>query len=211
MAFREKEKFLDASGGVVPPAGESAVTPAPILVGVITFSDTRTEQTDTSGDLAVLLLTEAGHRVTVRRIVREDVDLVRAALVDLIESDVAVIVTTGGTGISARDVAIDVLERLLERRLDGFGEAFRRLSWGQVGARSLLSRATAGTVSGKLVVALPGSEKAVRLGIEEVLLPILPHAAALLRGETAHPAAPAGASGPAKTLHEDAEKNPRKK
>jgi molybdenum cofactor biosynthesis protein B len=157
-----------------------------LRLAVVTFSDSRTEATDTGGALLASLLEAAGHLVVQRRLVREDEGAVRAAFADVLATDVDAVITTGGTGIAPRDIAIDVLEPLFDKRLDGFGEAFRRLSWDQVGARSLLSRATAGTARGKLVVALPGSEKAIRLGINDVLLPFLPHAIALLRGDTQH-------------------------
>ena len=158
----------------------------PVRCLVLTFSDTRTEPDDTSGDAIATLLAEAGHAVVGRRIVREDASTVRAAFEDALATDVDAIVTTGGTGIAPRDIVIDVLEPLFHKKLEGFGEAFRRLSWDQVGARSVLSRATAGTVGPKLLVALPGSEKAVRLGVTDVLLPFLIHAVALLQGHTAH-------------------------
>lgn len=159
---------------------------APIRVAVLTFSDSRTEANDTGGKLLVSLLQAEGHLVLSKRIVREDAATVREAFDLALASDVDVVVTTGGTGIAARDIAIDAIERRFDKKLDGFGEAFRRLSWDEVGARSLLSRATAGTVGAKLVAALPGSEKAVRLGLRDVLLPMLSHAVQLLRGQTSH-------------------------
>lgn len=160
---------------------------SPVRALVLTFSDTRTEENDTGGKLLVGLLSAAGHEVIAKRIVREDEATVRAALDEALATQADVVVTTGGTGIAPRDIAIDVLERRFEKKLDGFGETFRRLSWDEVGARSVLSRATAGTVGTKLVAALPGSEKAVRLGTRDVLLPMLTHAVALLRGQTSHP------------------------
>lgn len=162
--------------------GPAKSTPARLAIAVLTFSDTRTEQTDTGGALVRSMLTDAGHEVIHHAIVREDVPTVEAALRALIDSPAAAIVTTGGTGVAARDVAIDVLESLLDKKLDGFGEAFRRLSWDQVGVRSILSRATAGTIGRRLFVALPGSEKAVRLGMESLVIPMLPHTIALLTG-----------------------------
>jgi molybdopterin adenylyltransferase len=157
---------------------------AALPVAVLTFSDTRTRETDTGGALVCRLLTEAGHVVVHHTIVREDVGQVRAALTALLGSSAVAVVTTGGTGVAPRDVAIDVLEELFDKKLDGFGEAFRRLSWDQVGVRSLLSRAAAGIVEGKLFIALPGSEKAVRLAMETLVVPMLPHTVAVLSGST---------------------------
>jgi len=94
-----------------------------------------------------------------------------------------VIVTSGGTGIAPRDRTYEALEALLEKTLDGFGEAFRRLSWDEIGPRAVLSRAIAGVHRGRVVAALPGSPKAVALAVDRILAPILPHAAALARGD----------------------------
>jgi molybdenum cofactor biosynthesis protein B len=93
-------------------------------------------------------------------------------------------VTTGGTGIAPTDRTFEAVDQLLEKRLDGFGEAFRRLSWDQIGPRAVLSRAVAGVHRGRIVAALPGSPKAVVLAVDAILAPILAHAVALVRGET---------------------------
>jgi molybdopterin adenylyltransferase len=92
------------------------------------------------------------------------------------------VVTTGGTGIAPRDRTYEAVEALLEKKLDGFGEAFRRLSWDEVGPRAVLSRAVAGVYRGRILAALPGSPKAVVLAVDRVLAPILAHAVALARG-----------------------------
>ena len=106
----------------------------------------------------------------------------RAAIVAAIEGDGAdAVVTTGGTGIAPRDQTYEAVDALLEKRLDGFGEAFRRLSWDEVGPRAILSRAVAGTRGRAVLVALPGSVKGVRLAVTQVLGPVLPHMVALLR------------------------------
>src|SRR4029077_16613842 len=97
------------------------------------------------------------------------------------------VVLTGGTGIAPRDRTIEVLAPLFEKTLDGFGEAFRRLSWDEIGPRSILSRAVAGVIRGRVVAALPGSLKAVRLGVEQVLAPTLAHATDLAPGRGGHP------------------------
>jgi molybdenum cofactor biosynthesis protein B len=149
---------------------------------VITVSDTRTAADDEGGALVAELLAGAGHEVVRRRIVRDDRAVIASAVVDACEEGLDLVVTTGGTGIAPRDVTYEAIESILDKRLDGFGEAFRARSWAQVGARSVLSRAIAGTRGKALVAALPGSPKAVRLALEEVLLPIVPHAIGLLRG-----------------------------
>jgi molybdopterin adenylyltransferase len=149
-------------------------------VAVITVSDTRSLDEDTSGAMADELCTAAGHTVQ-RSLVRDDAAAIRAAveLAALNGSDV--IVLTGGTGVAPRDVTYEAVAVMLEKTLDGFGEAFRRLSWDEIGARSVLSRAIAGTRGRTMIVALPGSTKAVRLGVSEVLLPIVTHVIGLLR------------------------------
>ncbi len=118
-------------------------------------------------------------------IVRDDAAHIAAAICGVCDADTAdAIITTGGTGIAPRDVTYEAVEALLEKRLDGVGEAFRRLSWEAIGARAVLSRAVAGTYRGRIVVALPGSPKALALAIDEIIAPVLHHATALARGET---------------------------
>jgi molybdenum cofactor biosynthesis protein B len=146
---------------------------------VITVSDTRTLADDSGGALLVELLESAGHRVVDRRIVPDEVDAIRAAVdVAVMRDDVHAVLLTGGTGIAARDVTPEALEPILDRVIPGFGELFRALSYQQIGSAALLSRALAGTVRGRVVVALPGSRAAIRLAVEKLLLPELPHLAA---------------------------------
>jgi molybdenum cofactor biosynthesis protein B len=149
---------------------------------IVTVSDTRTIGDDESGALITEALRSAGHEVARREIVKDDRGEIESAIRRAITEDVPVVVLTGGTGIAPRDVTYEVVASLLEKTLDGFGEAFRRLSWEEVGAKSILSRAVAGSTARTLIVALPGSAKAVKLGMEKVLLPILSHAVGLLRG-----------------------------
>lgn len=150
---------------------------------VITVSDTRTLADDTGGALLVELLEGAGHPVAGRVLVPDDVGAIQNALDEAVmRDDVAAVFLTGGTGIAPRDVTYEVVAGLLDKTLDGFGEAFRRLSWDEIGPRAVLSRAIAGTRGRTLVVALPGSTKAVELGIARVLLPIATHVIGLLRG-----------------------------
>jgi molybdenum cofactor biosynthesis protein B len=158
-----------------------------IRVAAITVSDTRTENDDEGGARLRERLEAAGFQVTLQTIVRDEPEAVRAVIAQVCDGDEAdAIVTTGGTGIAERDRTYEAIGALLEKRLDGFGEAFRRLSWDQIGPRAVLSRALAGVHRGRIVAALPGSPKAVELGVDAILAPILPHAIALLRGD-AHP------------------------
>lgn len=143
---------------------------------VVTVSDTRTEDSDTSGRAIADLLTAAGHRVAGRTIVKDDAELVRDIIVrQLANPDVQVIITTGGTGISSRDSTYEAVTTMLQKRLDGFGELFRMLSYEQIGSAAIMSRACAGLVAGRIVVSLPGSEAAVRLAMERLLIPELGH------------------------------------
>jgi molybdenum cofactor biosynthesis protein B len=150
--------------------------PETVRVAILTISDTRTPETDTGGDIAEKLLKDAGQDVVERRIVRDEVAGIRNNLVDLLaRSDVDAVVTTGGTGISARDTTYEVVERMIEKQLDGFGEIFRMLSYEEIGAAAIMSRALAGSVGSKFVASLPGSRNAVRLAVEKLLVPELAH------------------------------------
>lgn len=143
---------------------------------VLTVSDSRTEDTDSSGRAIVELLRAAGHDVVGRTIVKDDPDQVRNTIErQLANPDVQVVITTGGTGITSRDGTYEAVSGLLHKRLDGFGELFRMLSYEQIGSSAMMSRACAGLVGGRIVVSLPGSEGAVRLAMEELLLPELGH------------------------------------
>lgn len=160
--------------------------PSRVRVAAVTVSDTRTVDDDEGGAVLVARLEAAGCSVTLRCIVRDEPDEVRAVIARVCDEDLAdAVVTTGGTGIAPRDRTYEAVDALLEKRLDGFGEAFRRLSWAQVGPRAVLSRAVAGTHRGRVVAALPGSPKAVALAVDQVLGPVLAHAALLARGEKA--------------------------
>jgi molybdopterin adenylyltransferase len=156
--------------------------PETVRVAILTISDTRTPETDTGGDVAEELLEGAGQDVVERRIVRDEVSGIRNNLIDLLaRSDVDAVVTTGGTGISARDTTYEVVERMVEKRLDGFGEIFRMLSYEEIGSATIMSRALAGSVGSKFVASLPGSRNAVRLAVEKLLVPELSHVVFELR------------------------------
>ena len=153
-----------------------ARAPVSVRCFVLTVSDTRTVETDASGRAIVELLTAAGHEVAGRTIVKDDPDLVRGTIVrQLASADVQAIITTGGTGITSRDSTYEAVAGLLQKRLDGFGELFRMLSFEQIGPAAIMSRASAGLVAGRIVVSLPGSEAAVRLAMERLLIPELGH------------------------------------
>jgi molybdenum cofactor biosynthesis protein B len=148
--------------------------PASVRCFVLTISDTRTAETDASGDAIAQALTSAGHDVAGRRIVRDDPAEVRE-IVRAESRNVPVIVTTGGTGITARDSTYEAISTLLDKRLDGFGELFRMLSYEQIGSAAMLSRACAGSIGTTAIFALPGSEQAVRLAMDKLILPEIGH------------------------------------
>jgi len=146
---------------------------------VITVSDTRTLETDAGGALVVELLEAAGHAIAERCLVPDEIEAIQKAVdAAIMRDDVQAVLLTGGTGIAARDVTPDALEPILDRVVPGFGELFRVLSHQEIGAAAMLSRALAGTARGRVVVALPGSRAAIRLAMERLLLPELPHLAA---------------------------------
>jgi molybdenum cofactor biosynthesis protein B len=151
----------------------------------VTVSDTRTAADDLSGRALAEEL--AAFTLVRHAIVPDEPDQILTIIREVLEKDEAdAVVLSGGTGIGPRDRTFEAIEALFDKRLDGFGETFRRLSWDQIGPRALLSRATAGTIGTRLVFSLPGSEKAVRLGARELIAPILGHAVDLLHGRTAH-------------------------
>ncbi len=141
---------------------------------VLTVSDTRTMETDTGGAAIVELLEATGHQIVERQLVRDEPGRVREIVLSRLGT-VQVIVTTGGTGVTSRDSTYEALDGLLDKRLGGFGELFRMLSYEQVGASAILTRATAGTARGTVVFMLPGAEQAVRLAMTKLILPVLGH------------------------------------
>ena len=153
-----------------------ADAPLSVRCAVITVSDTRTDATDTSGRAIADLLSEHRHGVVYRAIVPDEQVRIRAALDEMVaREDVDVVLMTGGTGISRRDGTYEVVNARIEKRLDGFGELFRMLSYADVGPAAMLSRACAGLASATIVIAMPGSEAAVRLAMQKLLLPELGH------------------------------------
>lgn len=146
------------------------------------MSDTRTLETDTSGLRAAELLTAAGHAVHDRRIVRDERDAIAAAVREgIADPEIDAVILSGGTGLAPRDVTYETVLALLEKPIDGFGELFRMLSYEQIGAAAMLSRAVAGVTGTTAVFALPGSSKAVELGIERLIGPELGHLVGLIQ------------------------------
>jgi molybdenum cofactor biosynthesis protein B len=152
------------------------LSPAIAHCYILTISDTRTEATDSSGRAICDLLWAESHQVTGRKIVRDEPDQVRSAIAAQIGNpDVQVIITTGGTGITSRDTTYEAIAGLLDKKLDGFGELFRMLSFHEIGSAAMLSRSVGGLAKGKIVLSLPGSEAAVRLAMTKLILPELGH------------------------------------
>lgn len=159
-----------------PDAEHKQQAPKHVRCFVLTVSDTRTVATDTGGRAIADLLAAAGHTLSGHAIVPDDPADVRGVVEQqLTDTDVDVVITTGGTGITSRDSTFEAVDALLDKRLDGFGELFRMLSYEQVGAAAMMSRATAGLARGTIVIALPGSEAAVRLAMEKLVIPELGH------------------------------------
>ncbi len=151
---------------------------APLFVScaVLTISDTRDSSTDTSGRAIADLLQQAGHAVVDRQLTKDDTgDVAAAVRAFLARGDVQAVVTTGGTGIARRDNTYDALAAMFERTLPGFGELFRALSYAEIGAAAMLTRATAGIIDARVIFLLPGSEHAVRLAMTKLILPELGH------------------------------------
>jgi molybdenum cofactor biosynthesis protein B len=142
---------------------------------LLVTSDSRTLEDDHTGNLAVSMLEEAGHNIIKRDIVPNDPEKIKQWLLDAIEGDAPVIITSGGTGLGRVDVTVDVATSLFEKELLGFGEHFRRLSFDEVGVPSLMSRATAGVVGKKLIFCLPGSRGAMKTALNDIILPGIGH------------------------------------
>lgn len=157
-------------------AEHKAQAPAAARVFVVTVSDTRSDTTDASGRAIVELLQAAGHVVTGKVIEPDE----PARVAELVRQQVAVgdvdaVITTGGTGLTSRDSTFEALDALLTKRLPGFGELFRMLSYHDIGAAAMMSRACAGTIGRTVVISLPGSENAVRLAMSKLVIPELGH------------------------------------
>ena len=149
--------------------------PGRLACGFLTISDTRTPATDTSGATIRALLTHAGHDVVRYTVVRDEPSAIIALVRAYVAEGVKLLITNGGTGIARRECTIEALDALLEKRIPGFGDLFRMLSYQEIGAAAMLSRATAGVYAGTLIFCLPGSTAAVTLGLEALIIPQVAH------------------------------------
>lgn len=164
---------------------EHALGKTPAHCGLITVSDSRTRETDAGGDLLASLLSDAGHIVETRLLVPDEPGEIMAACEDCLAQPIELLITTGGTGIAPRDGTIELLQPRLARELPGFGELFRALSFEEIGAAAMLSRATGGVLTRTngndlLLFILPGSPKAIELAVTRLILPQFAHMRALL-------------------------------
>ena len=148
----------------------------PVTCAVLTISDTRTEADDKSGKIIQDLVEDAGHSVGRYAVVPDDPEQIRNLLIEIAEEGTChVALTSGGTGIAARDTTYEAVTGLLEKRLDGFGEVFRFLSWEDIGSGAMLSRAVAGVYKDLMIFCMPGSSGAVKLAMEKLIVPELSH------------------------------------
>ncbi len=179
----ESNRVLESDGDSA--AEHRAQAPRSVRVFVLTVSDTRNEITDKGGALIQELLQNAGHQIVGSLIVNDDANAIREAVQTVTDgiSDPETIIVTGGSGIGSRDVTPEALRPLLTKDLPGFGEVFHVLSWEQVGAATILSRAFAGVMGRTLLFVLPGSPKAVQLAMEKLIVPELGHLVREVRPE----------------------------
>ena len=152
------------------------LSPRSVSCAVLTISDSRTEAEDESGKLIRERLSSGGHTVVDYSILKNEPAAIREKIGELVgREDVQVVVTSGGTGVSHRDVTVDTVEPMLDKKLDGFGQLFRSLSYEEIGTGSILSRATAGVIGGKVILCFPGSLGAATLAMDRIILPEIGH------------------------------------
>ena len=152
------------------------VSPASVNYALIVISDSRTEQDDESGKLYKEQLGQNGHKLLAYSLLKNDSAAVRQKITELLKLEgLQVIITSGGTGLSHRDVTVETVTPMLEKKLDGFGELFRYLSYQEIGTSSIMSRAVAGVIQGKVILCLPGSLGATKTAIEKIILPEIGH------------------------------------
>jgi len=150
--------------------------PQSVTCAVLTVSDSRTERDDESGRLIQEKLSQNGHRVTSYAILKNEADSIEKKIYELLgQEELQVIITSGGTGVSQRDITVETISPILEKKLDGFGELFRSLSYEEIGTASIMSRAIAGVAKGKVILCLPGSLGAVNLAMDKIILPEIGH------------------------------------
>jgi molybdenum cofactor biosynthesis protein B len=151
-------------------------SPKTVTCAVLIISDSRTEDTDESGKLIKQRLSQNGHRVLAYAILKNDADTIREKMEELLgQEELQVIITSGGTGASHRDVTVETVSPILEKKLDGFGELFRSLSYQEIGTASIMSRAIAGIARDKIIICIPGSLGAAELSIDKIILPEIGH------------------------------------
>jgi molybdenum cofactor biosynthesis protein B len=151
-------------------------SPKTVTCAVLTISDSRTEDTDESGRLIKQRLSQNGHRIIAYAILKNDAIAIRKKMEELLGQDeLQVIITSGGTGVSHRDVTVETVSPILEKKLDGFGELFRSMSYQEIGTASIMSRAIAGVAGDKIIICIPGSLGAAELSIDKIILPEIGH------------------------------------
>ena len=155
--------------------GEARKSPGPIPYAAIAVSDSRTAATDESGPLVTRLLDEAGHLLQGRALIRNDAAAIQAEVRRWLHEGARLVVLAGGTGAGQRDITVEAVRPLLDKELEGFGELFRALSFQEIGATAMLSRALLGLNQGRVIVCLPGSAAAIRLALTKLLIPELSH------------------------------------
>jgi molybdenum cofactor biosynthesis protein B len=147
-----------------------------VTCAVLTTSDSRTEKDDESGKLIKQRLADNGHTVTYYTILKNDTKAIKQKIEELLRrDDVQVIITGGGTGLSKRDVTVNTIDTMLEKKLEGFGELFRQLSYQEIGTGSIMSRAIAGVTKGKVIICIPGSLGAAALAMDKIILSEIGH------------------------------------
>ena len=150
--------------------------PKSVSCAVLTISDTRTEQDDESGRLIKQKLSQNGHHVVFYTILKNEADSIKKQIHELLQQgELQVIITSGGTGVSHRDITVETIYPILDKKLDGFGELFRSLSYQEIGTASIMSRAIAGVARGKVILCLPGSVGAANLAMDKIILPEIGH------------------------------------
>lgn len=168
----------------MPPTPHPDQTARSVPCAVLTVSDSRTPDTDTSGQLIQARLAAQGHRVVAYQVLKDEPELVRQTVTAWVSEDACeVILLNGGTGIAPRDTTYEAIASLLTKTLPGFGELFRMLSYPEIGSRAMASRAIAGVCQSTLIFALPGSSKAVALAMDQLILPELNHLTRQLQGQ----------------------------
>jgi molybdenum cofactor biosynthesis protein B len=150
--------------------------PLNVNCAVIIISDSRTEQTDESGKYIMDSLKEAGHTITSYSIIKNDASEIIDKIGNIFKDNpTQVIITSGGTGASHMDITIETITPMLEKKMEGFGELFRNLTYQEIGSGSILSRAMAGVIKGRIIISLPGSLDAVKLAMDKIIIPEIAH------------------------------------